>query len=264
MKKIIMTLSLITLLMTAPVQASTWTIADNYIGGTILEETITSGWSHNGGDVIAMSNEIKLFDVDHMTVAITTDGDVTVQIQTDYRDSLRGTNYGDLFVSVNGWNPYGTEGSKYIEDKFGLGQTWDYAFVTPSETSSDGNVYSGNYYMINQDSILTSNEVMTADSHHYRNDQEVLYRPVDGAAADGTFAFSHAGSLISYAFNLSAFDLTWEDELDLGFHWTMTCANDVIQGGIYKAAVPEPATMLLLGMGIAGLGIAGRKRRGRQ
>ena len=30
----------------------------------------------------------------------------------------------------------------------------------------------------------------------------------------------------------------------LGFHWTMQCGNDVIEGA---APVPEPATMLLLG-----------------
>jgi hypothetical protein len=91
----------------------------------------------------------------------------------------------------------------------------------------------------------------------------VLYIPDDNELSDGTFAFSHTDDLISYSFNLSDFGLSWEDELNLGFHWATTCANDVIEGGIHKAAVPEPGTMLLLGMGIAGLGAAGRKRLNR-
>jgi hypothetical protein len=54
-------------------------------------------------------------------------------------------------------------------------------------------------------------------------------------------------------------DLTQIPQLGdgLSFHWTMTCANDVIEGNV---PVPEPGTMVLLGAGLLGLGIYSRRR----
>ena len=48
----------------------------------------------------------------------------------------------------------------------------------------------------------------------------------------------------------------WDPD-QLGYHWTMGCGNDVVEGG--GTPVPEPGSMLLLGLGIAGLGVCGRK-----
>ena len=39
------------------------------------------------------------------------------------------------------------------------------------------------------------------------------------------------------------------------FHYTMECGNDVIMG-----AIPEPATILLIGLGLIGIAAVGRKR----
>ena len=44
---------------------------------------------------------------------------------------------------------------------------------------------------------------------------------------------------------------------NLGFHWTVTCANDVIEGGV---AIPEPASILLFGLAFAGVAFVTRRR----
>lgn len=51
--------------------------------------------------------------------------------------------------------------------------------------------------------------------------------------------------------------------ITLDMHWTMSCGNDEIEGGVRipGAPIPEPATMLLFGTGIAGLAGIVRRRR---
>lgn len=66
---------------------------------------------------------------------------------------------------------------------------------------------------------------------------------------------------------LTLSDLLGTDLVTTGFtldmHWTMSCGNDEIEGStpIPASPVPEPATMLLFGTGIAGLAGMIRRRR---
>jgi len=47
----------------------------------------------------------------------------------------------------------------------------------------------------------------------------------------------------------------------LQIHWTQECGNDYLTLKADVNPVPEPATMLLLGIGLAGLGLCGRRFR---
>jgi len=74
------------------------------------------------------------------------------------------------------------------------------------------------------------------------------------------------GDLGSGRHNAAFVDLSFlAPNTDFGSFFTMTCGNDVIKGSGTTAsgAVPEPATILLLGFGLAALGAtAGKKKMG--
>jgi len=215
-------------------------ITDTYIG------------SGDSRDIVGDPAE---FSVDAMEIDLTDEWDMTVNITTNYVEGAEYTQYGDLFISTDGWNPYGE--SPYAEDNYLNGEDWEYVFDV-----SEGKLFD---IRADQDHILLSDDIFLSG---HRSGHEVLIDPYGlTAIADGTSARN--GDLYSMNFNIAEM-FADQDILDFGFHWTMTCANDIIEGpgglAIDKsyAQVPEPGTVMLLGVGLVGLVSIKRKQANKQ
>ena len=239
------------------------TIGDNFVGG---QDNVVPA-----RDVIGDANA---FDIQNMAITIDrAAGTLQVKIATQWFDpTLNGTfNFGpgydvksgDLFISTNGWAPAGA--APHAGDDASNGEAWEFVLDT-----SDGNLYGGAFGI-----SLTQNEIVgplldpTGD-FAYRNNQETRRSGGGTVVGTGTVASTLAadGSIAFFTYDLLLADLgitNPNDPIALGFHWTMTCANDVMEtgiisdgGGIRPSETPEPGTLLLLGMGLLGFGLRRR------
>lgn len=220
------------------------------VSGRIDDNFIGKGWEnsysfirHYNNDVLATAGYQDDFDLYWMDYNIT-ETRMTLDIRTDYSagrvpgvNQYLTTSYGDLFLSVDGW----TADS----------ERWEYVF----------DVDTGNLYDIreHQNLVLLSNDVYDGrdNPQSYRLGQEIEIDPT-GLTAIGTGSANKNGDYYSLSFDITelALDLM---NLNLGFHWGMSCANDIIEGGVVTSAVPEPGTIALLGFGV--LGLIGFKRK---
>lgn len=274
-------IGLILIHLAGPVNADEWIINDSYIGGTY-----TSGYDQLGGDVISTRNQIKNYSVEAMTVNINDNGNVRITINTGYSAAGRdgtfdGTKYGDLFISTDGWNPFGDPSDNYRTDNHSNGTSWEYVFDTSAEkiynTSKGKILLSDDPTFTNRSNWVdgtnvpgqlyngSSSPTDTERYSWYRHGQEIWFDNTD-AAESGAGIFSDdnsgIGGYLTYLFDLSSLGITSPEQgYKLGLHWAMTCGNDVIEGGLSKAAaVPEPGTLVLIGLGILGIGIFRQKK----
>ena len=211
--------------------ASPITITDNYIGGSPTHP------AYNGFDVIGAP---AYFDIDRMEVGFS-GNQMTVNIFSSYFDNvgLYSTALGDLFISTNGYDPV-TPG----------GEIWEYAVSLDDHLGTSG---STNIYAVNNASTILSS---APPGYIYRAGQEVQYNGSGQNPLDlGTWFISNTKDYLSITILMLD---DWSTVPAFGFHWAMTCGNDVIEGSA-PSPVPEPATILLYGSGLIGLAGFGRK-----
>jgi len=249
--KILVMLSLAVFLVSG--NSFAYTIMDNYRGGEEVNYANT--------DVVG---PIDKNDTTKMEVTIS-GNDLAVDVYSRYLNNIGylDTELGDLFISTNGWNPYGVE--PYEDDTYITGEPWEYALVLDDH---DGALNTGylSLWGIEQGTTRLSDYYKLSHSNWggYRKSQEVRFDPTPGEVelATGSWEIFNSSSdpdtddYLRFSINYTGIS-AFENASELGFHWTFTCANDVIEG---SASVPEPATLLLLGSGFIGLAVVGRKK----
>ncbi len=265
MKQIPSILLFFALSMSSSASAVTLTIEDTYIGGGYQNT-----YAHNNGDVIAgnsgnhvrQERYINEFNIDGMTVEIDGQGNIKVIIQTDYCPNIAGTgtDYGDLFISTDGWNQ--DMNSTFYTSRDADGEYWEFVFDTNTGSfyytqagayqlsesffgPGSGNTQPNAYYRINQVARVNADAITTA--------AVTTGQFIVGTDETGNNVMIYTG------FNLADTGLNPTESCNLAFRWTMTCANDIIEGGVNWQSIPEPGTMALLGVGLLILGTMGRR-----
>ena len=212
--------------------ANTYWGATNYLGGPTNQDV------YGGGP----------FSIDKMVVSFG-GGMMTVQVIGSYFTALAANQVygmlpGDLFIDLQGWNPVGTAPNYGDDSVLSHGQPWDLAFDL--NTSA--------LYSTAGGAITLSNNGMPPVGTPYRTNQEWDFLPGQAPIVGG--AWGIAGDTLTISFNYVGSGIG--TATDLGLHWTMQCANDVVNGGV--KGVPEPSMLLLFGSGLLGLGFFARKK----
>ncbi len=210
------------------------------------------------GDVLG-----QYFNVDSATVnKVGTKLTVTLSggYFTNFLNGVQSTNSygpGDLYINPTGWIVSGTD-AHHATDTFTSAENWAFvvrgANLNPNhqEGSFQSNVYLTNFGQITMTAAplhpVTPTPYAQAWAGGYGNlvtNAEVLFGKDNNGIGFMSFIIDDVSGMHLGGANS-----------EIGMHWTMRCGNDVVEG---QSKVPEPSTMLLIGAGLAGLGLI-RKR----
>lgn len=245
----------------AALSAQPFFFPDDYWGGDP-----TSNKNIYQADVIGQNDVFDLtgFNVQYNDVTDVLD----VKIRGNYfedlladSNELLNTYMGDLFISTDGLSWTDPEEAT-LDDYYGQpdATTWEYAATLGTydnsggdlDNANSGNPKSGQLFEVNDpDNNIELSHINI--NGIYRENQEVRY---DGQGQNAlgnpvSWFFSDDESFLQISIEDSSQFLGDADEI--GFHWTMSCGNDVLEFSMPGTITPVPEPSLIGALGIGGL-----------
>ena len=156
------------------------------------------------------------------------------------------------FAIVTGKTPGDTNGYRPGDIAFDFGKNGSYEYGIETTGSNSGKLYSVSSWHLSGWDHTTPTEM---DQHgNSLGIGPLVYNQVEDANHHDIYLGDHY--VIEGYIPISYFGSAWNQGFTMS--WTETCGNDVIKLNV--TPTPEPATMMLFGMGLAGLGVL-RKRQ---